>query len=624
MEALFAERLKLSPLAETAIALLNADPSLGLVLTARPGPLRDRFVETLCACPRWHGARHLARRDLGPAAFGADRLGSLVPMPENAGTETPAPRSLAPARPMGRTAGGHRAAPLILAGVDRCTVADAAGLLGQIGDGHPILALDESLGDDALPSNLADRLGLWLDLSAPDAGAIEDADGFGDDLACLAPAVPSGPVDPLSVHVPEPMIDTICEAAAAFGIASLRAPLLALCAARASAVCAGRERVEDEDVLLACRLVLAPRATRAPVAGEPETGESEEPGRDETEDASPQTSPDETQSAQEKRQSAANDSRSDPEESPEGGETSDADHRSEIATEDVAIPIDLLQKLAAMVRGNQKQAGGHGRRGAGAKTKPGASRGRPLGSRPGHPRNGPLDLSATLTAALPWQRFRKRLFERLSDRAVILMPDDLRIRRLEARRETATIFLVDASGSAALARLTQAKGAVERILAECYKRRDRVAMASFRGTGAETLLPETRSLTRARKALAGLAAGGGTPLAAGLERAGDLARASEGQGRTPLIVVLTDGKANVALDGVAGRSAAWEDARRKAEGLRSDGFASLVIDLASRPGQHARDLTQSLGGRYLALPAHDDGAVLADAVAADPTKKARP
>jgi magnesium chelatase subunit D len=134
--------------------------------------------------------------------------------------------------------------------------------------------------------------------------------------------------------------------------------------------------------------------------------------------------------------------------------------------------------------------------------------------------------------------------------------DDFRVTRYRQRSETTTIFVVDASGSAALHRLAEAKGAVELLLADCYVRRDRVAMVAFRGPGAELLLPPTRSLVRAKKGLAALPGGGGTPLASGIDAAIGLADGVRRRGGTPVIVILTDGRANVTRAGIGGRTQA--------------------------------------------------------------------
>src|SRR4029450_5166679 len=111
------------------------------------------------------------------------------------------------------------------------------------------------------------------------------------------------------------------------------------------------------------------------------------------------------------------------------------------------------------------------------------------------------------------------------------------------RTRTTTIFVVDASGSSALNRLAEAKGAVELLLADCYVRRDRVALLAFRGRGADLLLPPTRSLVAAKRGLGGLPGGGGTPLAAGIEAGLALADAVGRKGETPVVILLTDGRA---------------------------------------------------------------------------------
>jgi magnesium chelatase subunit D len=177
---------------------------------------------------------------------------------------------------------------------------------------------------------------------------------------------------------------------------------------------------------------------------------------------------------------------------------------------------------------------------------------------------------------------------------------DFRLTRNIERRETTTIFGVDASGSSALNRLAEAKGAVELLLADCYVRRDRVAVVSFRGKIAEILLPPTRALARARRSLAGLPGGGGTPLALGIDALGALADSERRAQRTPTVVLLTDGRANVARDGSGGRPKA--EAESLAAARRLFGIASLVVDTSPRPHPFAKKIAETMGGRYLPLP----------------------
>jgi magnesium chelatase subunit D len=196
---------------------------------------------------------------------------------------------------------------------------------------------------------------------------------------------------------------------------------------------------------------------------------------------------------------------------------------------------------------------------------------------------------------------------------VLVRSEDFHLTRLVQQRETTTIFAVDASGSSALHRLAEAKGAVELLLADCYVRRDRVAVIAFRGRSAELLLPPTRSLVRAKRSLAGLPGGGGTPLAAALEAAAALAHAQQRRGDTPVVVLLTDGRANVALDGTGGRDRAQADAQDAARRLRALGCAVLLVDTSPQPAAAAERLAHALRARYLPLP-HADAQRLSQAV----------
>jgi magnesium chelatase subunit D len=141
------------------------------------------------------------------------------------------------------------------------------------------------------------------------------------------------------------------------------------------------------------------------------------------------------------------------------------------------------------------------------------------------------------------------------------------------------------------------------MLAQAYVKRSQVALIAFRHMGAEVLLPPTRSLTRARRALSALPGGGGTPLAAGLAAARQLAEAAAKRGQTPMIAVLTDGKANIILDGSANREAAMQEAQASAKGMAQLGINSVVIDISPRPRAEAAELAAALNGRYLPLPA---------------------
>jgi magnesium chelatase subunit D len=182
-----------------------------------------------------------------------------------------------------------------------------------------------------------------------------------------------------------------------------------------------------------------------------------------------------------------------------------------------------------------------------------------------------------------------------------------------AQTQSTTIFAVDASGSAAFARLAEAKGAVELLLAEAYVKRAEVALVAFRGQDAALALPPTRSLPRAKKELAGLAGGGGTPIAAGLDMARKVAESEKGRGRSPLVVILTDGRANVGgRDGVSPHDAALASARA----YRASGIPAVFIDCSPRPRPQGAELAAAMGARLVTLPRVEAKSVVAAVKAA--------
>ncbi len=441
-----------------------------------------------------------------------------------------------------------------------------------------VIALDEGAeADERPPAALLERLALHLDIEA---------------LPLAALAAPS-PLLKAQVHAARARarhiaadaagIELLCQIAVALGIGSARAPSLALNVARAAAALQGRNQLTEEDLTCAARLVLAPRATRIP--SPPQSSEAP-PERSETQDSSQPAPPGESSAAVAAAHTLE-------------------DRVLEATT--TALPAGLLAALKAGAASVAASAGA-GRRGVAQRSR---LRGRPLGAQPGDPAGGArLSVIETLRAAAPWQRLRGR---RATGARVKVLREDFRVTRFKERTPTTTIFVVDASGSSALHRLGEAKGAVELLLADCYVRRDRVALIAFRGRSAQLLLPPTRSLVRAKRSLAGLPGGGGTPLASGIDAARELADTLRRRGETPVVVLLTDGQANVARNGQGGRASAEADALQAARLLRALRTTVVLLDTAPQPLPRAARIALEMGARYLPLP-HADARTLAAAV----------
>jgi magnesium chelatase subunit D len=190
---------------------------------------------------------------------------------------------------------------------------------------------------------------------------------------------------------------------------------------------------------------------------------------------------------------------------------------------------------------------------------------------------------------------------------------DLRFKRLKRKIGTLFIFAIDTSGSMALNRIGQAKGALAGLLRQSYIRRDRIALVCFRERCAEVLLPPSASVTRAARILDELRIGGPTPLAAGIFSALEIARRARRQGSSRVVLLLfTDGHANVSLRGEALRAGAaraqviWPELERLGAELQRDSIASIVVDTRNRftSGGEGQRLADKLGGRHIYLPSN--------------------
>ena len=439
---------------------------------------------------------------------------------------------------------------------ERCTATLAAKLSSLMDQSLTagIVALDEGAEpDEAVPATLAERLAFHI-----------EPGGRRPDNWTKIPAAPDSP----DVSVADATIQ-LTVLASTFGIGSLRAPTLALRAAKAHARYTGRSNLTEADIEIAAALVFPHRATIIPqeeTAGDPLPPAPPEPD-----------SPDEADGQDKSTDMTL----------PDGDML--------IAAVKALLPPGLLDQLVSTRTSRVSSGAGAGR------TRTGNRRGRPLPSRPGRlDGTARIDLVATLRAAAPWQPIRRK---HQPDRpGLLIRPSDIRLKRYAEQSDRLLIFCVDASGSAAMARLGEAKGAIELLLADAYANRDHVALIAFRGTGAEILLPPTRSLVQTKRRLSALPGGGGTPLAAGLHCAMGLAEKATGRGLTPTIILITDGRANITLDGNANRSQAASDAEQMAGALRASGISSLVLDMSNRPQPALQALGKILNATYVPLP----------------------
>ena len=526
-----------------ALQLAAADPGGlgGIILRARSGPARDAFLAALAHCPA--PVRKLPPNLTDDALFGGLDLGA----------------TLAAGHVTERAGLCAHDGPLVLPMGER-TRPDLAARLAMMldaGRAHPVIVLDEAAEDeDGTPAALTDRLAFMVDLE-------------GVSLADIPPPARMALGPATLPRTGEAAIAQIAALAEALGVSSPRAALMAMRAAAAHAATQGRIEVTQTDVEIAAALVLAPRATRLPQT-EPEEEDTPPPPTEthDREDAeAPETPPD----------------------------TLPDDML--IAAVLARLPKDMLARIAA---GRSRQAAGAG---SGA-ARTGHRRGRPLPPRKGRlGGDARLDLVATLRAAAPWQK--ARAVQRPGRAGLHIHPGDIHLKRYEQTSDRLLIFIVDASGSAAMTRLGEAKGAVELMLAAAYSRRDHVALIAFRGTGAEVLLTPTRSLLRTKRQLAALPGGGATPLAHGLQAAQEMARVTRAKGMTPTLALLTDGRANIALDGSAARARAAEDALSIARMIAAGGTDALVIDMGARPEPALEVLARSMGAHHFALPRAD-------------------
>jgi len=476
-----------------------------------------------------------------------------------------------------------QAIALISQALDEKNSIDAATHFG-------VVAFDESdNADESISTRLLDRLAFELYL---DQFSIAD---INESLEVDAQDIAKAKKILLTVKCSNEYLEVMTKAGFSLGVRSFRANQFAFEVAKTLAALRGLDEVSQDEVIDAARLVYTP-SKRMNINPEMDQADqdSEENRDDQNEDPENQ--------AEDSQRDSQRDSESD---QPDQEQPSNEDLEDMIVEAvKASIPPQLLRQSKNNLLAGKSASHISGKSGAIQKN---FFSGRPLTSRKGRPQDGRrLDILKSIRAAIPWQRLRGMLAtgdqQQTMRTRIDFRAEDLHIKQYLRRRGTVTIFLVDASGSSATQRLAEAKGALEELLAQCYIRRDEVAMVSMRGAKAEIVLPPTRSLVRAKRNLAALPGGGGTPLAAGFRAANEMAISLERKGLTPIIVVMSDGKANVNLKGVGGRESAHSDALMAAKELRIKNHRLLFVDTSPKPEILAQELSSAMAAQYFPLP----------------------
>ncbi|KAK9817839.1 hypothetical protein WJX72_002918 [[Myrmecia] bisecta] len=396
-----------------------------------------------------------------------------------------------------------------------------------------------------------------------------------------------------------------------------RAELFAVKVAKASAALENRENVDTEDLKKAVRLVIIPRSDISDAPQDPD---------DEQQPPPPPPPPPQDQQEPEQDEDEQEQEDEDQDEDQDQNEPDQIPEEFVIEADGTVVDPNILMFA-------QMQNRALGKSGRAKSLIFSEDRGRYI--KPMLPRGGKvkrLAVDATLRNAAPYQKARRERARLAGEepRKVYVEKGDMRSKRLARKAGALVIFVVDASGSMALNRMSSAKGAAMRLLAESYTSRDQVSLIPFYGNKAEVLLPPSKSISMARRRLDSLPCGGGSPLAHGLSTAVRVGINAQSQGDCGriMVVLLTDGRANVSLaksnadpDAMAegapkpSQEQLREEVLDMAKRLNASGFKLLVIDTENKfvSTGFAEEISKAAAGKYYYLPNASDAAIAAAA-----------
>ena len=429
------------------------------------------------------------------------------------------------------------------------------------------------------------------------------------------------------VTVSDDILELITGICHEYQVDGLRADIVMYKTASTIAAYEGRDEVLAEDVREAAEMALLHRQRRQPFQQPHLVTEQLDQMMDEFQNRPQNREPQDQDSSQSEEQ---DDGDPDPPEKEDQPPEPEGDSGPQDQYFEVGNPFSV-RSLQVKPPDNRARPTS-GRR---ARTVSGSPSGRYIGAAIPQESVTDLALDATLRAAAPHQQERRRSLPEgkgaVDDApAFLIEPWDVREKVRETKTGSLILFVVDASGSmGAQRRMVAVKGAILSLLLDAYQRRDRVGLIAFRGTSAQVLLPPTSSVDLAHTLLQEMPTGGRTPLSRGLLLAMEVIEAEKQKDRNvlPLLVVLSEGRANVAMGSAdtagsvnsgpsEGRtSLPIAEARAVAAAIKEQKVSSVVIDTETdflRLGL-AGPIAEAMGAPCIKLDElHSDS--LADAV----------
>lgn len=394
------------------------------------------------------------------------------------------------------------------------------------------------------------------------------------------------------VELPQTRLEQIARICIQAGTEGLRADLVLCEAAKALAAYRNHPSVTAADVNDAAPLVLYHRSTEQ---WHPDPDDS--PPEDDSKDESPGDNDNENPNNGDSEQSGQNASNraapsyteSETASQPKA-ETNEGQGASiQASIDDQLLPMDSLFRInEAVLDEASRKASSIARRNIdGARTRTRTNgvnhplrgryvRSQPLGSRK-LDTSFRFDWQKTLTAAL----FQpKQLNKNESHNKIKIRQEHLYRKTFTLQQKQFQLYAIDASGSmSSYLQMKQAKAAILSMIQKAYPKRYVFGIVSFRNGKAEVLLPPTKSVKQAQKALEQLRNGGTTPLAKGLRTCLELLQ--QWGKREPSfqssLFVFTDGKV-VRSSHSANHETSLEAALHVAEKIAYEDYCATIID----------------------------------------------